>query len=139
MGCWAHARRKFEKALDYDRKRAGYVMEQIQKLYAIEREARQLGLDPEGRKQLRLDKALPVINQLGQQLAEMYQDVLPRSPLGNALGRKNYLFTGSHSGAQRAAMFYSFFGTCSHNGVNSLTFFILSFLFAILIIFVTRN
>jgi transposase len=27
-----------------------------------------------------------------------------------ALGRKNYLFAGSHKAAQRAAMFYSFFG-----------------------------
>ena len=36
----------------------------------------------------------------------------------NALGRKNYLFAGSHSGAQRAAMFCSFFGTCKQQGVN---------------------
>ena len=36
----------------------------------------------------------------------------------NALGRKNYLFAGSHECAQRAAMFYSFFGTCKKNEVN---------------------
>jgi len=36
----------------------------------------------------------------------------------NALGRKNYLFAGSHKGAQRAAMFYSFFGTCAKHNVN---------------------
>ena len=35
-----------------------------------------------------------------------------------AIGRKNYLFAGSHSGAQKAAMFYSFFGTCKINNVN---------------------
>ena len=35
-----------------------------------------------------------------------------------ALGRKNYLFVGSAKGAQRAAMFYSFFGTCKKNDVN---------------------
>ena len=35
-----------------------------------------------------------------------------------ALGRKNYLFAGSHRGAERAAMFYSFFGTCKKNNVN---------------------
>jgi len=29
-----------------------------------------------------------------------------------ALGRKNYMFAGSHEGAQRAAMMYSFFGSC---------------------------
>ena len=36
----------------------------------------------------------------------------------NALGRKNYLFAGSHRAAQRAAMFYSFFGTCKRNNIN---------------------
>jgi hypothetical protein len=35
-----------------------------------------------------------------------------------ALGRKNYLFAGSARGAERAAMFYSFFGTCKKNNVN---------------------
>jgi len=35
-----------------------------------------------------------------------------------AIGRKNYLFAGSHNGARRAAMLYSFLGTCKMNGVN---------------------
>jgi len=35
-----------------------------------------------------------------------------------ALGRKNYLFAGSHEGAQRAAMMYSFLGTCKINKVE---------------------
>ena len=35
-----------------------------------------------------------------------------------ALGRKNYLFAGSRQGAQRAAMLYSFFGSCREAGVN---------------------
>lgn len=35
-----------------------------------------------------------------------------------ALGRKNYLFAGSHKGAQRAAMVYSLLGTCKLHGVN---------------------
>lgn len=35
-----------------------------------------------------------------------------------ALGRKNYLFAGSHEAAQRAAMMYSLLGTCKMNGVN---------------------
>ena len=38
----------------------------------------------------------------------------------NALGRKNYLFAGSHLGAQRSAMFYTFMGTCKMNGVDPL-------------------
>jgi len=35
-----------------------------------------------------------------------------------ALGRKNYLFAGSHEAAQRIAMIYSLLGTCKLHGVN---------------------
>ena len=35
-----------------------------------------------------------------------------------ALGRKNYLFAGSHAAAQRIAMMYTFFATCQANNVN---------------------
>jgi transposase len=35
-----------------------------------------------------------------------------------ALGRKNYLFAGSHEAAQRSAMLYSLMGTCKLHGVN---------------------
>jgi len=35
-----------------------------------------------------------------------------------ALGRKNYLFAGSHKAARRAAMLYSFFAICKKHGVN---------------------
>lgn len=35
-----------------------------------------------------------------------------------AIGRKNYLFAGSHDAAQNAAMFYSLLGTCKLKGVE---------------------
>lgn len=35
-----------------------------------------------------------------------------------ALGRKNYLFSGSHEAAQRSAMIYSLFATCKANGIE---------------------
>lgn len=35
-----------------------------------------------------------------------------------ALGRKNYLFAGSHAAAERAAMIYSFFAMCKKEKVN---------------------
>jgi hypothetical protein len=35
-----------------------------------------------------------------------------------ALGRKNYLFAGTHHTAQNAAMIYSLFATCHKHGVN---------------------
>ena len=34
------------------------------------------------------------------------------------VGRKNYLFAGSHEAAQRSAMLYSLMGTCKLHGVN---------------------
>lgn len=40
-----------------------------------------------------------------------------------ALGRKNYLFAGSHDAAQRIAMMYSFFGSCQKQGINPLKWF----------------
>lgn len=35
-----------------------------------------------------------------------------------ALGRKNYLFAGSHQAAQRAAMIYSFVASCKEQNIN---------------------
>jgi len=35
-----------------------------------------------------------------------------------ALGRKNWLFAGSHEGAEYIAMYRSLFGTCHLNGIN---------------------
>ena len=153
LGCIAHARRGFEKALDYDKENAAYVMDMFQKIYAVERQAKEENMDPERRHELRLDKALPLLNELGKWMANTYKVVLPKSPMGKAiayciprwdnlmnylkdgsleidnnmaenairpiaLGRKNYLFAGSNRGAERAAMFYSFFGTCKKNDVN---------------------
>jgi transposase len=38
-----------------------------------------------------------------------------------AIGRKNYLFAGSHEAAQRSAMLYSLLGTCKLNSINPFT------------------
>jgi hypothetical protein len=52
---------------------------------------------------------------------------LARTPLAKqcrhpiALGRKNYLFAGSHESAQRIAVIYSLLGTCKASGVDPLT------------------
>lgn len=36
----------------------------------------------------------------------------------SVIGRKNYLFSGSHDGARNSAVFYSFLGSCKANGIN---------------------
>jgi len=153
VNCWAHARRYFEKAQDYNREASGHVLTEIQKLYRIERFSRNVNHNPDERKSIRIEHALPILNDLGKWMAKEFKHTLPKSPMGealqytiprwdnllaylydgyleidnnlvenairpNALGRKNYLFAGSHEGAQRAAMFYSFFGTCKKNNIN---------------------
>jgi transposase len=40
-----------------------------------------------------------------------------------ALGRKNWLFAGSHEGAMRSAMFYSLINSCRLNKVNTWQYF----------------
>ena len=103
LNCMAHARRGFEKALDYDKARAEYAMEMFQKLYDIEREARKKGMSPQERYTLRLDKALPILNELGKWIVETYKKVLPKSAIGMAVAYciprweklMNYLHDGS--------------------------------------------
>src|SRR5690606_37554033 len=41
LGCWEHARREFERALDNDKIKAQHVLVEIQKLYAVERQAKE--------------------------------------------------------------------------------------------------
>jgi hypothetical protein len=41
-----------------------------------------------------------------------------QNDLGLAVGRRNYLFAGSHTGAQRAAIAYSILSTCHLLGIN---------------------
>lgn len=85
LGCMAHARRGFEKTLDYDRSKAQYAMGMFQQLYAIERKAREENLSAEQRHTLRLDEALPILNELGKWMAQTYKTVLPKSALGKAI------------------------------------------------------
>ena len=153
LNCMAHGRRKFDEAKDNDSARASYVLAEMQKVYAIEREARQSKLSYDERLKLRQERSVPILKELRSWMIENYKAVVPKSPIGQALhyclerwdklvvfttngkleidnnmvenairpvavGRKNYLFAGSHNGAQRAAMLYSFLGTCKINDIN---------------------
>lgn len=151
LHCMAHARRKFDEAKDNDTHRATYVLTEIQKLYAVERD---IGDQSHSERfAARQSRSLPILDELRSWMLENYKAVVPKSPIGMALhyslerwdklmlyatdgkleidnnlvenairpvavGRKNYLFAGSHNGAQRAAMLYSFLGTCKINEVN---------------------
>ncbi len=155
LHCMAHARRKFEQALDDDKVRAEYVLQQIQKVYAIERKVREENFTHTQRYELRQAESVAVLQSLHDWLKENLRQVLPKSLIGEAiayslgrwgklsiyatdgkleidnnlvenvirpvaLGRKNYLFAGSHEAAQRSAMLYSFMGTCKLRDVEPL-------------------
>lgn len=49
---------------------------------------------------------------------ELDNNLIENSIRPMAIGRKNYLFCGSHKAAQNAAMLYSFFGSCKMQGIN---------------------
>lgn len=153
LGCWAHARRYFEKALDYNKSNATLILLLIQKLYEIERNAKEKQLSINEIKEVRINESLPILNEIGRFIAVQSKIELPKSPLGKAyeyclnrwdsmlnylkdgnlqidnnlvenairplaLGRKNYLFAGSHNAAKNIAMYYSFFATCKKNNIN---------------------
>ena len=153
LNCMAHARREFDEAKHNDVARAVYVLGQMQRLYDIERRARDGNLNTQQRLELRQRESVSVLNALEQWLKENIMQVLPHSPIGKAIayslkrwdklsyyatdgeanidnnpvenairpiaiGRKNYLFAGSHEAAQRAGLFYSLLNTCKLNGIE---------------------
>jgi hypothetical protein len=73
VGCLAHARRKFEQALDNDKPRAEIVLLLIQALYAVERQAREQNLSVQDRYLLRQQKARPVMEELETYILKEYQ------------------------------------------------------------------
>lgn len=85
-GCWAHARRKFDQALETDPLRANEMLALIAELYIIERKAKDDGLDAEAIKALRQQFSKPIIVKQIKPLLEKWQDsVLPKSPLKKAI------------------------------------------------------
>lgn len=157
VGCWAHARRKFEEALQTDREKAAPVLVLIQKLYAVERQCREQGLSNEHRLEQRQAQALPVLEKIKELIEHYNLTLTPKNllavasayslkrwakltiyaqngeleidnnPVENAirpvaLGRKNYLFAGSHESAQRAAVAYTILAACKSVGINPLEY-----------------
>jgi hypothetical protein len=154
--CMAHARRMFNEALDNDYDRATYALEEMQKLYTIERISKESNLNFAEMKVVRCAKAAPILKALGLWMQQQYVQVLPKSAIGKALaysierwtklslyitdgrlkidnnpvensirpvalGRKNYLFAGSHEAAKRSGMLYSLLGTCKMHNIEPYT------------------
>lgn len=85
--CNAHARRKFEPIAKAAKGQgvAKEAMRYFQKLYKVEREAKDKNLTPTQRYQLRQEKSKPIYEEFNAWLDKIAPTVLPKSTLGNAV------------------------------------------------------
>lgn len=91
VGCWAHARRKFDealKALPDDKQKAAVTAREglafCNRLFAIEREIHDAS--PEERLKVRTERSRPVVDEFLAWLRTQRPRVLPKSTLGLAIG-----------------------------------------------------
>ena len=86
VGCMAHARRKFFEAIPTAKQAAADAVAAIRVLYAVEREAKELGLAPDQLKALRQERSKPILEQMLPWLNAQKSVFLPKSPMGKAIG-----------------------------------------------------
>ena len=84
VACNAHARRKFYEARDTDALRAHQALAYYRQLYELERAAKDFS--DEQRLQMRQELAVPILERFHRWLEAQRPEVLPKSPLGEALG-----------------------------------------------------
>jgi hypothetical protein len=156
VGCMAHARRHFRKALESDQARMGPALLLIAQLYRVEKQAG--SLSAEDRLRLRRLEAKPILEKLHQYLVDIEAEVLPKSPEGRAVryalknwtaltrysedgnleidnngtersirgvavGRANWMFFGSDTGGNTAAVLRSFVASCQRVHVDPFAWF----------------
>jgi hypothetical protein len=80
------ARRKFYEARTSDAARAHRALAYYGQLYEIERQAKEKGFDDDQTRRLRQDLAVPILDKFRQWLEAERALVLPKSPMGEALG-----------------------------------------------------
>lgn len=88
VGCWAHARRKYNDALKAEKKnkgRAHKAISFISKLYQLENQAKAKGLSIEERYQLRQEKAQPVLDDFKEWLDKTNELLTKDSYIGKAI------------------------------------------------------
>ena len=98
VACWAHARRKFYDARTVDPSRSHAALAWVRKLYDVEDAAKVLaaeeGSSPDeehsrlcdARYRLRQEQAVPLLASFGEWLEKEATAVLPKSPIGQAIG-----------------------------------------------------
>ncbi len=86
VACWAHARRKFYVAQSSDLMRSMVMLAYVRLLYDVEREAKGRELTGEARRLLRQEKSVPLLDGIERYLLAEQPKVLPKSPIGEAIG-----------------------------------------------------
>jgi transposase len=86
VGCWAHAKRKFDDAKETDPISAGKALAAIRRLYDIERDASRQEMTADERKALRQERAPPILAALLEWLEAESLRALPRSAMAQAMG-----------------------------------------------------
>jgi transposase len=84
VACNAHARRKFYEARGSDALRSHQALAYYRQLYELERAAKDFS--DEQRLQMRRDLAVPILEQFRRWLEAQRPEVLPKSPMGEAMG-----------------------------------------------------
>jgi transposase len=155
IGCNAHARRGFKKALDVGDTRAAIPIAAFKRLYDIDEEA--ATLTDEQRTEMRREKSRPLYDELLAWCRLHLPHEPPKTPLARAcgyllnhqlaltrfiddgslpidntlverlhrkpaIGKRNFLFVGSHAGGERAAIAYSVLGTCRLIALNPVAY-----------------
>ena len=87
VGCWAHCRRKFIEAKKVSKKagRAHEWLKQVQRLFKLERDAKQSGWNSQQITEMRQARALPILNQMRDWLTQHLNKAPKESTLGKAL------------------------------------------------------
>jgi len=68
------------------------------------------------------DQRIPMLRYLRDGRYEIDNNLIENQMRPVALGRKNYLFAGSHEGARRAAVLYTFINSCRLNKINAFEY-----------------
>jgi len=84
VGCWAHARRKFDEAVSSRPKEATDILARIARLYH-EVETPCAGMTPEERRRFRQEHATPILDGIFKEIVELRQKTIPSEPLRKAV------------------------------------------------------
>jgi transposase len=151
VACWAHCRRYFFEAQESDSIRSAQMLGLIQQLYAVEKAGD--AMDAARRTDLRRARSQPVLDQIKLWLDAQQSQVLPRSPIGQAItyagnqwpalclyvtdarlsidnnaaeralrrvavGRKNWLFSGTDESAMGHAVLWSLIASAQRHEID---------------------